>query len=321
MERYQNRKPASSKTPPPPSGPAGGGSAPLLVNRCISQTSSPSAFLVYPSTLKIVRPKYGVSSDQVPPVRTDIQGFSDHSRRRLRFLAGNTSVPLISQFCLTYHKTCPDGHTIKKHLNSWLTNLRKRFPDVQYLWVLEFQTRGVPHFHCWLSLPHDLPGLRNILAKSWNRIAEPDSPDHLAFHNHKKNLIAWDMYSPSYLCKYLDKECQKSVPAGYSGVGRFWGNSRGLLATPEEITPEELSYLQTEQVNEETGEIITTFDPVKYIIRTVGRLHEKKLKRSKWKSRARKALTSCTLATGSNSFRQTLQYLRKDFEQRENLPF
>ena len=297
------------------------GGEPLLVNRCISQRSiSPDAFIVYPSAVKIVRPAYGKCSENSPPTRTDIQGFSDHSRRRLRFLAGNPSVKLISQFCLTYHKTVPDGYTIKKHLNLWLTKLRQRFPGLGYLWVLEFQTRGVPHFHVWLSLPHDLPGLRNILAKSWNNITEPDSPQHLAWHNNKKNLISWDMYSPAYLCKYLDKESQKAVPPGYTGVGRFWGNSRGLLAIPETITPEDLEFLTPETIDYETGEVVQA-SAFGYALRTLGKLHEKKLKGTRWRSRARTAMTSYTLSTAAPGLRQILSYLRKTYQEQENRPF
>lgn len=321
MREYQNDKPASSDLKSHPCRSAVGAAPAPLVNRCISQRStSPKSFEVYPQAVKIVREKYGQDKPQQPPERSEIQGFSEHSRRRLRFLAGNTSSRLISQFCLTYHKTCPDGSTVKKHLNSWLTRLRSRFPGVHYLWVLEFQTRGVPHFHIWLSLPHDLPGLRNILAKSWHNIAEPDSPEHLAFHNHKKNLIAWDMYSPGYLCKYLDKESQKAVPAGYCGVGRFWGNSRGLLAVPESITPSDLEHLIPEIVNEETGEVVH-YSAFGYILRTIGKLHERKLRGSPWRSRARRSLTSYTLQTSAPALRQVIAYLRKQYEIETDLPF
>ena len=291
-----------------------------LVIRCISQRSFPESFLVYPDALGIVRTSSVQKTDITPPERTEIQGFSDHSRRRLRFLAGNPSSALISQFCMTYHKAKPDGRTVKKHLNSWLTALRRRFPDIHYLWVLEFQTRGVPHFHIWLSLPHNLPGLHNILAKSWNRIAEPDSPEHLAFHLHAKNFIPWDMRSPGYLCKYLDKESQKAIPQGFTGCGRFWGNSRGLLAIPEEITADDLQHLDTEEIDEETGEI-TTRPAATKLLRAVGKLHEKKLARTPWRSRARKGSTSYTLHGFAPAFRQYLGWLRREFERREGVPF
>lgn len=320
LESYAKSGPLSSSSQlsgnnAHPPGPAWGAGSPL-VNSCISQRSAPRGFQIYPSAVRIVRDSRNTDKVSVPPERTGIEGFSDHSRRRLRFLAGNACTPLISQFCLTYHRQTPDGRTVKKHLNSWLTALRRRFPDVHYLWVLEFQTRGVPHFHVWLSLSYDLPGLHNILAKSWHRIAEPDSPEHLSFHLHPRNLIAWDMRSPGYLCKYLDKESQKAVPQGFSGCGRFWGNSRGLLAIPEEITPEDLAHLDTETMSESGNA-----SPVGYILRTISKLHEKKLKRTPWRSRARTGSTSYTLQTAAPAFRQLRDYLQRSFEKNNDSPF
>lgn len=326
---------SDGKKPPLLSGSAGGegGVDGPLVIRPISQRNAPDEFLVYPQAVKIVRARYGQNTDSTPPERTEIQGFSDKSRRRLRFLAGNTSSPLISQFCLTYHRTTPDGRTVKKHLNSWLTRLRRRFPGVHYLWVLEFQTRGVPHFHVWLSLPHYMRGLQRDLAESWHRIAEPDSPEHLAFHLYpgqsgwednpklkRPNLMPWDMRSPGYLCKYLDKQSQKAIPLGFVGCGRFWGNSRGLLAIPEGFTSEDLDHLMAETIDEETGEVLQRSTSA-VILRILGKLHERKLKRSPWRSRARTALTSYTLQTAAPAFRHLLGWLRRDFERRENLPF
>lgn len=292
-----------------------------LVNRSISQTNGIEEILVYPSSIKLQRKKYVTQNDKnQPPLRGAISGFSEKSRRKLRFLAGNTSVKLISQTCLTYHNSRPDGYTVKKHLNSWMTIVKKHYPNFKCLWVLEFQTRGVPHFHVWHNLPHDLDGLRSLLAKSWNRIAEPSSCEHMVWHNRRKNHIAWDMYSPSYLCKYLDKESQKAVPLGFVGVGRFWGNSRGLLAIPDVFTPEDLDYLSPQEIDKETGES-RRVEACTFIVRTLGKLHELKLKQTKWKSRVRRGLTSTTLQTSAPQFRQMKAYLEKLHQTENNLPF
>lgn len=294
--------------------------SPMLVNRSISQNNSVDKILIYPSAIQGKRHNYGQKKTGTIALRKEITSFSDKSKRNLRFLAGNTSVPLISQFCLTYHRTCPDGATVKKHLNSWLTRIKQRFPEFKFLWVLEFQTRGVPHFHVWTNMPHDLPGLRNFFAVAWNRISEPDNEQHLAFHKHKKNFIAWEMYNASYACKYLDKECQKHVPVGFLGVGRFWGNSRGLLATPEQIKPEDLKHLLPIKIDIETGEIDENI-PYKWIIRQLGKLHEKKLKNTLWKSRVRNGLSSFTLHTFAPQFRKLRDYLERQYTLENNLPF
>jgi hypothetical protein len=228
---------------------------------------------------------------------------------------------------LSYHRNSPDGRTAKKHINALLTNLRKRFPDVDYLWIAEFQSRGTMHFHIFLNLPHDLPGLRNILATSWHKIAEPGSPEHLEVHKHKKNFIKWDMSNPGYLCKYLDKASQKCIPKGFTGMGRFWGNSRNLLAIPEIITPEDLEYLCPETVNDETGEV-SRKNTFHYVVRTMGKLHERQIKqwqkktnKKLWKSRVRNGKTSCTMQTSAPALRKLLDYLRKQYTDESGMPF
>jgi hypothetical protein len=298
-----------------------------LVYTSISQHNSIESIQVFPLSLKVIRQKLSNSSNNVPPVRTEIQGFSEGSRRRLRFLAGNPCQPLISQFGMTYHNAKPDGRTAKKHINSFLTRLRYRFPETHYIWIAEFQSRGVLHFHLYLSLPYDLPGLRGTLAAIWHKIAEPDSDDHLMWHKRKDNFIAWDMSNPSYLCKYLDKASQKSIPEGFTGMGRFWGNSRNLLAIPTEINRADLEHLVCDEVDQATGEIVTA-DPFQRIIRTIGKLHESQIKRWQkktdkklWKSRVRTGSTSYTLQTAAPQVRQLLAYLRKQYEDESDKPF
>jgi hypothetical protein len=199
---------------------------------------------------------------------------------------------------MTYHNGEPDGHTCKRHLNTFLTAIRRKFPGVGYLWLLEFQKRGTAHFHLFLTLPHDKETGR-ILGALWNRISEPGNVEHLAFHQHRKNFIPWEMESAGYLCKYLDKEAQKAVPSGFVGVGRFWGNSRGLVPEPEEVEMSDLS--------EVSGSYA-----VRHIIRTLCRHHESSLRRSRWKSRARRTHTSYTLQNGARIVRRMLQSFEQE---------
>lgn len=287
MEAYQNFSDSSTlKTP----APLYGGLESPLVNRCISQTGSNSvnpveSLLVWNKAVKIVRSSESFKSQNAPPVRSEIQSFSVHSRRRLKFTSSNAFPSLISQFGMTYHKAEPDGRTVKKHLNNFCTQFRKLFPSAGYLWILEFQSRGTPHFHFFTTLDHSREiGLK--LAEIWHRIAEPDSKSHLRFHQHESNFIKWDMGSGSYLCKYLDKTAQKFVPVDFTGVGRFWGNSRNLAPLLDEVIIEDVS-------------AIVGHKAVSHIVRTICRHHEKSLRRSPWKSSARKRTTSYTLPNGS----------------------
>jgi hypothetical protein len=205
---------------------------------------------------------------------------------------------------MTYHLATPDGKTTKRHLNRLLTAIRRKYGNVGYIWIMEFQGRGTVHFHLFLTLPHTTSGLHSFLAKSWNRIAEPDSPEHLKFHNHKKNFIAWSMDKPGYLTKYLEKENQKNVPKNFTNCGRFWGHSSNLVAIPENFTLEDLR--QHDWFDELTGEIQ---DAQKFIVRTLARWHQKKLKKYKKKTWVNRTKTNYLLQEGAFIIRQCLSYL------------
>lgn len=221
---------------------------------CISHRDTrrlplPTRFEVLPADVRVVRD----TGPQPQPDhlrdtrRGEIQMFSPASASRLTRMARNAFPALVSQFCLTYHESNPDGKTAKKHLDTWLKCLRRLLPDVGYLWILEFQSRGVPHFHVWLTEAFSVQVWKH-LGSAWNRIAEPTSPDHLWWHTEERrergkvqrSFINWDMNSAGYLRKYMSKEAQKCVPEGFGWSGRFWGASRGLVPDPVVLEADEL---------------------------------------------------------------------------------
>lgn len=277
---------------------------PLLVSSPISQTAT---FHLYPSTVKIKRPFKGETV--TPPNRSGscLSGFSEKSRSRLRFTANNaTTLRECVMFTGTYHNYWPiDGREFKRQLNLFLTRLRKQYPFLDYIWIAEFQTRGAPHFHLMLNLPHSAKYHR-FLAETWASIADSGNPSLLDVHLHSDSYIHWTMYSGSYLCKYLDKAHQKAIPEGFRNFGRWWGNSRGLVPDPEILTSDDIRE-QLPQVDEVTGESFDA-DPVTVLVRTVGRYHEKKNRRS-W---LRHTNRSTSALTGAPIFRQMLDYLRRE---------
>lgn len=260
----------------------------LLVNRLISQRGvnrNPVVLVeIYQRGVKLTRIFKGEVLAQ--GLRAEISSFTAGSKRRLRWAASNANPSLVAQFGMTYHHANPDGYTAKRHLNAFLMALRRRF-KCGYLWILEFQSRGVLHFHLWLTIPADTEGLHEFLATTWNRIAEPGDKEHLRVHEHPRNLIPWDMGSGSYLCKYLDKAAQKAVPCGFVGVGRFWGASRDLVGAPDVI---------------EAADIVS---PCAFV-RTVCKHHEKAIRRSKWKAHARRSACSYRLPNGAKVARRLL---------------
>jgi len=264
------------------------------------------SFLVYPKSVKVVRPSYGYHKAPIIPDRTNtqLQGFSNKSKSRLRFLAANSADHISSQFCLTYADYWPiNGREAKKQLNRFLEKLRYRFPDIKYIWVGEFQTRGAPHFHLFSNIPVTEEN-RFILGDAWHKIAGVSIEKHKKFHIHEKNFIPWDMGNGAYLCKYLDKAHQKQIPEGFSAFGRWWGNSSNLKLTPEEVSRQELDLFISDATDQETGEIFVDSAP-QYLVRTLIK-YQKKNNRSKW---AVKRNQTMTVLTGAGVFNQTLSYL------------
>lgn len=254
-----------------------------------------------------MRPGTGNSS-AVPPDRSgsEITGFSDKSRSRLRFAAVNAYPALISQIGLTYHDQWPtDGRECKRHLNSFLTYLRQIAPDARYLWLLEFQRRNAPHYHLFLTIPPD-PVLWVKLSQAWVKITG-GSDVALWWHGpvRGENWIPWEMNNGSYLCKYLDKEAQKSIPPGYFNFGRFWGNSIGLVPDPVAIPTEQLTAY--DQIDQTTGEIITGES---YLIRNLGRLADRQTRGySRFRQRAQRS--SYTVLNGAGGFYVLEKYLAR----------
>jgi hypothetical protein len=135
-------------------------------------------------------------------------------------------------FCLSYPAEFPtDGRQVKADLNRWLTWFRRRVKGVPYFWFLEFQARGAPHVHIYLSAKTDgLP--HREMATAWAGFISGDDRDTwdkvFAVHSHAKQLQDFrtrDGYI-RYAAKYALKTRQKTVPVAYQNVGRFWGASR-----------------------------------------------------------------------------------------------
>jgi hypothetical protein len=155
--------------------------------------------------------------------RNVIRAYSFRANKRCKFYLRNTAHLMDVMVTLTYPMDYPmDGAIVKKQLHrfsSWL-----RYRDYKYIWVLEFQERGAPHFHFLI----DKPVPHQEVAQTWYRIVASNDPKHLKAGTEvkairKKGSIA------HYMTKYMDKADQKIVPPEYEKVGRFWGHSKDLL--------------------------------------------------------------------------------------------
>lgn len=242
---------------------------------------------LYPVSARIIRPKIYRTGNTTAPDRTgtEIKGFSLKSKARLRFTAANAGNIITSQFCMTYGDVWPiNGRSLKADLTQFLKRLRHHFTELQYIWIAEFQTRGAPHFHFFSNLA-PTPENHDKLTAAWYDIAGYGQDKVLRVHAHETNFIPWDMGNAGYLCKYLDKEAQKTIPQGFQSFGRFWGNSQAL--TPkivDEISQDELNLFA-----------ITEKKPMTYLVRNLCRYMEK----INCKSTIRTTPQSRTILTGA----------------------
>lgn len=148
---------------------------------------------------------------------------------------------------LTYGRLYPrSGAECKTDLNRWLTWLRgyakrERWADLAYLWVMEFQKRGAPHFHVLLTVTPE-ERLRRKFAYQWASAALKRYKHDLGegyndvwtkvyhVHSHEEQ---WQKEKVKdglmhYLGSYLSKSYQKCVPKDFRDTGRWWGHSRSV---------------------------------------------------------------------------------------------
>ena len=164
-------------------------------------------------------------------IRGKITEWSDASRKRLKLHLRNVATGK-DGYCLmltlTYPTVDTDGEKVKKHLQrirQWL-----QYHGVKNgCWFLEFQRRGAPHFHAYISASDRINS--KMIAAAWCKIInEPLGSDCFRVHAgiakgsrpclepiKKPHAISY------YATKYATKSDQKEVPPDYQNVGRFWG--------------------------------------------------------------------------------------------------
>lgn len=232
-------------------------------------------------------------------VRGKIEIFSPASRRRLLEVCRNCGHNIKSQMVLTYHMGMPrTGKGVKAQLNNFLTQLRQNFPGIKYIWILEFQKRGVPHFHLFTDIWHGDTYFHEWCARKWNSVLQ-ESPEHLAFQSDSRNFMKWEIGSGNYLSKeYLSKMDQKVVPERYLEVGRFWGNSRNMIPLWQTIS--------------------SGFDISRYAyekaVRIASKYRERFLKKFKIKINYRNKARTYTLKNCTNIFIQLVEYYENEKE-------
>jgi hypothetical protein len=162
--------------------------------------------------------------------KTAINEFTRDSRRRLAFVASNTGVAFVVMVTLTYPADFPaDGLIVKQHFKRFKDSLLRRY-SADYLWCLEFQKRGAPHYHILIDNPGPLDD-RLWVSRRWFDVVGSGDHKHLLAGTRVERLRSKEG-GKRYVVKYASKMRQKKVPDGYANVGRFWGHSRNVKPIP-----------------------------------------------------------------------------------------
>lgn len=161
-------------------------------------------------------------------VRGSITEWSKKSRARCeRHIRNVPEGSILAFLTLTYPSAFSnDGKRIKRDLASMVKRLKRMGVD-DGIWFLEFQKRGAPHVHCFVS---KWPvGGSGAVAKAWYEVVGSGDVKHLHWHEGKLSGRPCLEYmrvphaASYYACKYAVKSEQKDVPEDYLNVGRFWG--------------------------------------------------------------------------------------------------
>lgn len=145
-----------------------------------------------------------------------------------------------------WEAVAPDGASVKRHMVLWRKRFQREYGEpARYIWKLEFQRRGAPHIHLWMTPPispgRSGQGFAQWLSETWAQVV--DHPDTEQKARHRLAGTAIDVRNglkacdPKRLAIYFtkhsspnlhgDKEYQHIVPELWRqpgrGPGRFWG--------------------------------------------------------------------------------------------------
>ena len=191
-------------------------------------------FLVYDHCISFIpRRQEPFFREKERKPRGKISGFSNRSRFRLFTLLAMIRNDLAEPplfVTLTYHH----GHqntekSTKSQLHNFLVQLRNFDPNVQFIWRIELQKRGAPHYHL-IIFPGDNQHYQNktfyeiTISKIWHNLADPKSRKHKEYGCDVKKIKSY-REACSYMSKYIAKASIENLE---DVEGKHWGNSRNL---------------------------------------------------------------------------------------------
>lgn len=154
-------------------------------------------------------------------LRGRVQSFSKASRRRLIQTIGQCDLSGAAFVTLTYGALYPDDMAAKAHLRAFFKRLRRIYPGCRFVWRIELQRRGAPHFHLLVwGVPWQRFGCRWRIRREWFlQVQTGDAvyDRHLLAHSCEVvGITHHGVYA--YVGKYASKMAAVGVPDG-----RQWG--------------------------------------------------------------------------------------------------
>jgi hypothetical protein len=153
--------------------------------------------------------------------REKITQMSNQSRQRLRLLLASLVLHALPLFAtLTYPASFPlDAGTFKNHLDGFGKRFRRKYPLGSFVWKLEFQKRGAPHFHLFVFGVGDLRSFRHWVEDAWPEVVKSGDPKHNLAGTSVEQIRS-RAGAMSYCSGYASKTDQTRPGEEF---GRYWG--------------------------------------------------------------------------------------------------
>jgi hypothetical protein len=149
--------------------------------------------------------------------RSSIVSWNKGMAGRLRKFIESFSEDFTVMITLTYPREFPGtGSAVKGHLRAFTERLRRTgwLEHGSFVWFLEFQERGAPHFHLLATRRLE----KDWIAYNWAEITN-GNPKACS----RTERIRKPDSAGAYAIKYAIKSEQKAIPTGFEAVGRMWG--------------------------------------------------------------------------------------------------
>jgi hypothetical protein len=161
-----------------------------------------------------------------PAKRGRISGLSEDARRRLRqtvhAVDRNEDLLFVG---LTWHEVMPSPDEAKRALDRFSKKLKRALPPAAFIWKLEPQERGVPHFHLFLYGCGWIDP--QAISRLWHECTDEVSEQH------RKSGVDFEWVNggqneklAAYLAKYFSKNNDYAFGTEdepWDWPGRFWG--------------------------------------------------------------------------------------------------